>query len=596
MAKLYKLSFLAALMLFCGIASAQPLLYNFENCNVGDQVAATLGDPWNTWDYAPGSATDALISDEHCIGTRALKIAHGNDVVLLLGDKLTGAYKISFDMYIPEGKEGYFNILHNFAGANSVWAQQVWLKTEQYGNRVQHGDYDPFDVPYDEWFNVEFTIYTDNDLASLKINDELITVWDFTKSTTRMNSKLSAIDFYPPSADENKNGFFVDNITFSMMSGPFAPNLVAAAIDVELDKDELDTVVATVNNEGNLPCVTTSWIDYGIGNDGGEPRVLHYDDSPFYSYGFTSSNPYIEMGVYYTHLQMADSLMTGMKVTQMQYYVNDYASWGIIGPITFKLYKALDMGSTLKYDGVLLAEKQLENYTFNAWNTVVFDEPVPVTGFSLFATVGFKQANNGYPISMDYGPAAMFFGDLLRLNGTNWLSLNNSIIANGGDGDGNFNIRLVLEGQPVETNWVKKADHISSTQFIIPEQAHDYGLALNSTGLKDAEYTANYKIESFKDGDPPYSIPIKLKVKGNAVNEQVESKYHLYPNPASDLVYVKGEDARYAVIYNATGKLEEVQKVDDGTLHVDRLNSGIYFVYLFNHSGEKTLQKLVISK
>lgn len=129
---------LVACVLLCGRMQSQILNYDFENLNVGDKVAQTIGNPWTTWSNLPGSDEDALISDEHTIGSRSLKIDNGNDVLLKLGDKTTGAYKISFDMYIPEGKEGYFNILHNItetSGFNS-WAFSVYFKSEAHGNYI----------------------------------------------------------------------------------------------------------------------------------------------------------------------------------------------------------------------------------------------------------------------------------------------------------------------------------------------------------------------------------------------------------------------------------------------------------------------------
>ena len=85
-------------MMVCCCLSAQILSYDFKQCNVGDKVAETLGEPWTTWNQNPGSAEDAVVSDEYCQGTRALKIDRGNDVVLRLGDKTTGAYAILYHL------------------------------------------------------------------------------------------------------------------------------------------------------------------------------------------------------------------------------------------------------------------------------------------------------------------------------------------------------------------------------------------------------------------------------------------------------------------------------------------------------------------
>ena len=210
MKRLYKILVLAVFLLISGAISAQILSYDFENLNVGDKIAETLGDPWTTWSLSPGSGQDALVSDEQSIGSRSLKIDNGNDIVLKLGDKTTGAYKISFDMFIPEGKEGYFNVLHNFVETSGVnkWIFEVFLNSESHGGNYlnpssYHDSYFsndtiyPFDVPYDEWFNVEVDANLDYAYLIIKINGDMICKLIYTE----MN--LAALDLFSSSPQQH---------------------------------------------------------------------------------------------------------------------------------------------------------------------------------------------------------------------------------------------------------------------------------------------------------------------------------------------------------------------------------------------------------
>ena len=83
----------------------------------------------------------------------------------------------------------------------------------------------------------------------------------------------------------------------------------------------------------------------------------------------------------------------------------------------------------------------------------------------------------------------------------------------------------------------------------------------------------------------------------------VQQLFSLYPNPASDYVYVQVTGTQTAiVIYNSTGRqvnpptFKEIQS--EGELYrinLDRLETGVYFVqYLDQDSGRKFTEKLVI--
>lgn len=598
MKAIYTTTLLALLLLFCDGLSAQIFSYDFEQCNVGDKVSETLGEPWTTWNNAPGSSEDAVITDEFSLDSKALKIDNGNDLVLKLGDQTTGAYNMSFDMYIPEGKEGYFNILHVFNGSNSIWAQQIWLNSEAYGNNFSPGgEYSDFEVPYDEWFHIDIDVYLDDALACLKLNDKLIIVWDYTRYSTAKYCSLAAMNFYPSNqTSAEKNGFFIDNVTFTELEGPFFTVLVPEdeTIDEVMLKEEEKTIVTSITNEGNGICQLTPWIDFGVGQAGGTPKDLHYDNDPYYTFGNYNLDPYIEIGVHFPLSQLIESDLIGTKITKMQYYVPMDASYGCEGPLKFSIYRWDSEMSTL------LAEKELSDYIINAWNTVEFDEPIPITGFGIGAVVGFQQINGGYPISLDAGPAKMYIGDLVRINHeeNGWFSLNfNYITYNGGEGYGNHNIRLICEGLPVEARWVSTSfdNYISSLMFV-PGQSHSMEFALNAAGLDYGDYNATLKMDRKGMSLPAITIPIHLKVSGTDVDEMTERQPQIYPNPASDQIYVEGDDLRYAIFFNALGEQVGLKKIDSNTIHVNDLTNGVYHVCLLDARGHKTVYRLVISK
>lgn len=595
---LHKTTLLVALLFaFCSL-SAQNLNYDFEQCNVGDKVAETLGEPWTTWDFSPGSEEDAIISNEHCIGTRALKIDNGNDVILLLGDKTTGVYHISFDMYIPEGKEAYFNLQHVFGNGQQVQAIEAFFNSEENGGTSVTGSYvttDQIEIPFDEWFNIDITIYIDDIMFNLKINDELVSKYSFYSSTSISDhyTSLAAIDFWPCSSNAERNGFFVDNILFEEVEGSFTHNIVSEneTIDVVLQKDEIDTISNLLINEGNAMGVIKSWIDYGVGEDGGEPKELHYDTEPYWQYGYYSTDTYVELGVEFFLYNLNQFI--GMKITGMQYFVP--VSWqdGSVGceaPLTFRVYK---INGGYNFENELLAEKVLYEFTPNVWNTVVFDDPIALRGFPVFATVGFRQIDGKYPISLDAGPSNQGLGDLVQLNGGGWFSLNRNSIYYGGSDYGNHNIRLLCEGTPVNTQWVRLS---KSPNYLVPEEQDMMNIVFNSCGLDYGYYEAVLRIATINDENPEIAIPIKLKVSGADVNEFTENKYKVYPNPATDVLFIEGQNLKHVVIYNTVGEMIKVLQINNNSINIHELENGVYFICIIDSDGAKTVQKVIISK
>ena len=575
---------------------AQNLYYDFEQCNVGDKVALTLGEPWTTWNQSPGSTEDAVISDEYCQGARALKIDTGNDVVLRLGNKMTGTYIVSFDMLVPEGKEAGLNLLHDFAGNNSSWLFSAWFNTEDYGNLINgmSMSYSNLEFPLDEWFRVVLEYYADDGILCFKINDEIVCLGKSFES----DHKLAAFDLCTTSQNGDRNGFYIDNVSFEEVEGSFVPSLttVTNTINAVLARDTIDdsSYYCELKNDGSAMMRCVSWIDYGVGENGGDPITMHYDSDPCYYYGHFNNNPYIELGIEYYYNELSENMMIGRIIKGMQYYVPASFATGGSGPITFKLYKAIGFGNEL--DTKLIAEKEVSSYDCGNWLTVEFDEPVELRGFTILATVGFQQIGNGYPISMDAGPAVRYRGDLVRLNGDGWFSLNANSVYYGGQEYGNHNIRLICEGQPVTTGWVTESYELWG-EILCPGDDKTYGLTFNSAGLDYGEYKAVLHVEVNDHEDLELSIPINLKVSGTGLDENADGNCHIFPNPTSGVVKIEAEHLRHISIFNELGQKVYEEQVDGDELEINlgSQEAGIYFIRIETESGITT-KRVVLTK
>lgn len=176
---------------------------------------------WRRWSTASPRAT--VVSWQ---GTKAARFAANGtskpDMLYLLRDSTTGRFRISWRMYIPSGKKGYFNVLRevpNTSGNGANFGFEVYFDGTSKGrlsipNGTNSATVIPFGYPEDRWFNVVVIINFDrkkypDDItrtANLFVNNNFVYFWQYKPNTTALN-KLAAIDFFADTDHE----FYVDN-------------------------------------------------------------------------------------------------------------------------------------------------------------------------------------------------------------------------------------------------------------------------------------------------------------------------------------------------------------------------------------------------
>ena len=224
------------------MCSKTMLAEDFNNYNVGNHIASAAivagHDYWTTWNELPGSSEDGYV--ENLNGNKCGHLTYGNDQVLLLGNVNHGVYDIKFDIIVPQGKNGFFCIVHHFAGSNSIWAMQCYLHltndgqttTSAPGHGTLHaGSYSTADLPcvYDQWMHFRIHIDTDNDIAQLYYNvigqpENMYAEWQWSLDSLGeavTDCTIDALDFFPPENNETSE-FYFDNIIVSNQTNSFA--------------------------------------------------------------------------------------------------------------------------------------------------------------------------------------------------------------------------------------------------------------------------------------------------------------------------------------------------------------------------------------
>ena len=73
-----------------------------------------------------------------------------------------------------------------------------------------------------------------------------------------------------------------------------------------------------------------------------------------------------------------------------------------------------------------------------------------------------------------------------------------------------------------------------------------------------------------------------------------DSNMEVYPNPANDIIYMKGDNIQYVEIYNTVGsRVISKNVIDSESINIADLTSGIYFVRIVDKQGNTTTTKIV---
>jgi|ERR1711916_151911 len=215
---------------------------NFDNLNVGDYVAANVAEI-ATWTYEGDSTgEDALVSDD--VGSNSAKLAWDgaesqSDLLYLLGNRNRGAYRVCFDLYIPEGHNGYFNL--QISEATETWAYDTLFLED--GSMLLYNGYLALDLvetdatyPQGEWFHVTVEVNLDDNLLKFSVNNQVVLEDAYFKprSTDQYSynyeydsqcpafeypllfKQLGAVNFYALEAAETST-FYADNLRYEQI-------------------------------------------------------------------------------------------------------------------------------------------------------------------------------------------------------------------------------------------------------------------------------------------------------------------------------------------------------------------------------------------
>ncbi|TAK39535.1 MAG: T9SS type A sorting domain-containing protein [Saprospiraceae bacterium] len=178
---------------------------------------------WSTWSGAEGGPEDGIVSgDQAYEGINSMLVSNtgAQDVLLLLGNKSTGSYRLSWQMYVPTGAHGYFNI-QNEETPGVQWNMEAYFNrkaasattTPGLGETTLATD-DPFAFPQDQWFEVAMAFDLDNDQMAVFIDGTRIGLLPYT-------GNIGSIDFF---SVDNTNTYYIDNVLYTELPACDSPD------------------------------------------------------------------------------------------------------------------------------------------------------------------------------------------------------------------------------------------------------------------------------------------------------------------------------------------------------------------------------------
>jgi hypothetical protein len=239
-----------------GNAGALPYTDNFDALIVGQQLACQDPVNWTTWSDLPcDPVEDAYISDLYALsGANSAVFVEDNDQIKLLGDLTSGKWEISFQMYIPTGKAGYFNVQSEFVFVTGgYWAMEVYFDVGGSGSlETEQTVSTAFTWAEDTWQLVEIVVDLDSDVGEFWFDGTMVHSWQWTNGATTGTGPLmlAAVDIFGGTPNDE---MYVDNFQFQQSS--------ASTFQLSVDIEEGWNMVSIPGNYPGGNTIDNWWAD-----------------------------------------------------------------------------------------------------------------------------------------------------------------------------------------------------------------------------------------------------------------------------------------------------------------------------------------------
>jgi hypothetical protein len=602
---------IATIFLWAGSVFSQTVLYedNLDSYPLDSYLHTVNPTWWSTWSGGV-DGEDIQIKNTYSLSPSqsgsADKVGGQSDCLLLLGDRVSGVYQLSWWMYIETGKCGYYNMQH-FESPGIEWAYEIYFRTDGSIECLQGGNTLGGTYPHDVFFQVIQDVDLDADLVTVTINGTVIGSWPISDEAQNSGGtkQMGAIDFFAGEASGSGEtpGYYIDDVYFAQIEAGNDPIIGADPVavatwllggttgtqnlsilntgtaDLTYDINIVYDVDAVKSAPAQSGSDNTYYVKRSLTNASTDPTPnpgppcpgsdataqLHYDGDNNSAIGWNTVPVTVTVAARFTNPMVIP--YAGMNITSVEVFVNDLNA----GSNAMKI-KVYGMGNTYE-PGDLLGEQDFTPGGAN-WETVTLTNPIPVTGEDLWVGYQFTQTDASiYIPGTDAGPADPN-GDFLS-TGVGWSHLSSNPLL-----DFNWNIRANLVGN-VMVHWLT-ASPMSGT--VPPLGSNPTLLGFDATTLALGTYTATIKLLSNDPATPVLDVPVTLQVAGVGIPELGNLGVMIYPNPAQEnLNIVTNGTFNKVTITDFTGKVVFIG--NSKSIDISALSNGVYFVKVETTQG-----------
>jgi len=571
-------TFITAMLFIFNLSFAQTVLFedDFESYTVGSFIAQS-SPTWLTWSGGVGTAEDVKVVDTQAnSGTKSIHFETNNrDIILPLGNKTSGTYKVEFNILLAQPSGGYFNIQH-FQAPGIEWAYEVYFENSGSGKLVANGVDYPFTHAVGEWILVENEFDLDGDEAKLYIDGTLIHTWAF---STLANGgagtlQLGGVNFYTGAGRR----FFIDDVVYTeVVAGSNPPSIDVST--TEINTDGTSATSFTFTNEGD---VEMNYIVYPIFPSSGlkseteatRNLLTHVQSALTGGIGYQNDISNLRIGAKFNPAKVSPFI--GMELISVTIGINDMPS-----NTSLQIYERGDY--ITPGPGNLIVEKAFTAIPASE-NTIQLDEPLYLDGKDLWIGYKCNVVGGAFSIGIDDGPHVP--GGNWMSSGPGWFEFNNPAIPS------NFYIIGELQGNPL-IQWLT----VSPTSGTLSAgNSETVSVSFNTAGLIDGNYFAQIVIGCNDPAQEYSEVDVNLTVLTNINNVNSKIGIMTYPNPVTNYLNVSSTNNIDLInIYNIKGQLVNSITVNSDNAKVDmtNLNSGNYIFEIFSE-GNKVTRNIVV--
>jgi hypothetical protein len=608
--KMKKQILTSLLVIVCGLATfAQVNLYtyNFDTDTLG-KLALQEGAPWTTWSNAPGGAEDPVVSATQSHSpSNAVYVVNNNDCVFNIGDKTTGRFQVEWYMFVETGKLGYFNLLSDFAGANSLWAFQAFIFNDSI-----HVDADGTDkaiVPYtwNAWVHMQVIVDLDDDFATFYMDGAEVVSYQWSKGAQGADNslKLDGINFYGwNNSGAGTSGYYFDDFKIDSLVAPDAPlNLTAtlngADIDVSWTAPSTPPDLYKLSRNGIVVNSTTG--------------LTYTDLAPWpntYIYGVRAHYS----GLGYSHSSNEDTVTIAGGVSRNLVLMEEgtglwcgYCPGAAMGLRDLIEVNHKDAVAIAYHWGDLFenvsADTRLDYYQDTLFPTVVADGRLRVTGGNATTSM-YSSYLPLYNQRITFPSHHMIDLSVVETSVDNYTAT--IIVTQSFEAfTSGIKLRTALTESNIDTTWGNQTEADAVCRGMYPNaDGTDLDFSTQNTDTITINFSTtgyvknNCEFIAFVQYDPLGEVTQTAMVDMSTIigiPELQSQDVKMYPNPATEYFVLLSAGKGLAEIFDITGKLVSSTIITNPTqtFDVTGLQKGIYLLKVSNDESSFT-EKLII--